>query len=357
MSVRQLATLLLLAAPLLLAAKGRNKPAPPPPPPVTAVAQPPAPPPGPPPPTPPLSGPGPNGSDAGAPLLMPPPNTTDLKVFARDRIRYTLEVDASGLTLLDAAHARHLQEKLAADPRWRVTRWEGVVLALQRVAEGAGWTLPASGYHSSSGRQWRVALRFGDRRPGDSWLNPELTVHAAPSPSQVDGVGWPLTPSQWTSALVIEGGAGALEVHELAPTLDLQQTALAIRDVPPTVRALATGGIVPGPPLRGEPVRGPASLSLGERGSEWELRGRLNPGAAGWTWARVLDAAQRPVAEDRVGPATLEQIGWSTEADARYFFGARLAAPGPLPHGGTVEAWFQPEAGGTPQKIGSAPIP
>lgn len=346
----------LLVGPGTLAAKPKKEKkaaevvTPPPPPPPT----------GPPPPASPLSAPPLNGAEAGAPLLQPPVSTDDLREFTRARTRFGLEADSSGVGLLDAAHEAALLDRLAADPRWRVTRWETGTTALYREQGPDGWTLSASGYRGAPGqRRSRVGLRFDPRPAGDVWLNPNLIIHGAPS-SRVEGLAWPLSSGPlkgWScSALVIDGPSGSLEVHELSPELDLQETAAAVRDLPPLIRAYASGTVAPGPPLRGEPSGGPPTLSAKMVDGELELRGRLNPGAPGWTWVRVLDPGQRPWLEAAVAAGSLERVGWSTDAAARFSLQGRLLLPAP-PVGSTLEAWFVADGGGPPRLVVSAPIP
>lgn len=330
---------------------------------------PPEPPRGPPPPLPPIQGPGPRSVDFGAPPLAAEATSVDLRKYVQERQRFTLEVDPSGVAALDEAHAAAVMDMLAADPRWRVTRWEGGEMALARAqGEDEAWTVPVSGYlGDGSARLWRTAVRFGPRGPEDPWASSSLVARAPPHGPTVAGLGWRMGEGAWkgwwVSALVVQGPLGALEIHELSPELDLDQTATAIQRVPPYLEALAAvsnSGVRVVTTLLSsrEPAKVPAALTFQPMGEgEWELRGRLNAGQRGWTWVRVMDPAGLPWHEEILGPASLERLGWGEDPAGMFYLQSRLRLPEPPPPGGLAEAWFVGDDGGPPRLLGAFPIP
>lgn len=311
------------------------------------------------------------------PAVVPPPsappapalegkiNAVELAGTSKSRVIFTLGGDLSPLERIDAAELPTLTEHLAANPRWRLTRWEGALVAFRRVEDSRlGRTLGWAGYHSTDDATWRSLLRLSARDPASEWSRSPLVGRFRPTDSSLKLQAWQ-PPGEgrydWrAAALEANGPVVSLEIHEEARNLELTRTAEALREA---MRALlnfdqfkeegdaaqAPWGWLP----PGEPSPDPAGLWLTPlSGQGLDLRGRLNPGGAGWTWARITDGQGRPWQEELVAAATLERIGWSASPAQTFWFQGRIPTEEPLPAGAVVEAWHQAEGDTEPRRIG-----
>lgn len=303
----------------------------------------------------------------GAPSTPPLSGTTDPVQFeglSRAQVTFTVGVDLSPLALIDQGEAAMLEEHLAAHPRWRLTRWEGAVIAFLRVDDPQlGRTSPWAGYHGQGTELWRAALRLRPRQPGAEWTDSTLVDRFQPDDSalkvhsfQPIGSG---TYGLRAAAIEVTGKVATLEVHELSARLELEQTSEALKWIttdllsldkfqPDTPDPAAPWGWLP----PGEPNQDAKGLYVTSTPQGVDVRGRLNPGAAGWTWARITDAQGRSWLDELSQAATLERIGWSTNQSTSFWFQGRIPTDLPLPPGAIVEAWFLPDGSQTPTKIG-----
>jgi hypothetical protein len=91
--------------------------------------------------------------------------------------------------------------------------------------------------------------------------------------------------------------------------------------------------------------------------AQLDVRGRINPGAPGWTWVRILDAAQKPWNAPAVALTTAERVGWDTNPSVVSYFQSTVPFDTPPPETGSVEVWFHPDGSATVQKLASFPFP
>lgn len=282
----------------------------------------------------------------------------------KSRLVFTLGGDLTPLDAIDQGELAVLTEHLAANPRWRLTRWEGALIAMLRVDDSRlGRTVPWAGYHRGEAEQWRASLRLSARDEASAWRSSSLVNRFTPADNSLKIHGWQPEGEgmyAWRSAaLEANGMQVALEIHELSPDLELSRTADALREAMRSLLNLdqfkedgdlasAPWGWLP----PGEPSPDPAGIWVQATDHGLDLRGRLNPGAPGWTWARITDAQGRAWLDELVAAATLERIGWSTQSSQTFWFQGRVPTELALPPGAVVEAWFQADSGGAATRIG-----
>lgn len=296
----------------------------------------------------------------GAPSLPPLSGTTvalDLEKLATSTTRFRIEADVGmfGATTPEVAEA--LLAGLAMDPRWRVGLWEGQTVAWERQPAGKSWRVPLGGYHrrSPQGPTWRGQLRFAERPAEHPWSASELVGHNAPEDKVLTVAGWRVTGSDWdgqqAAALAIDGPGVSLEIHELAGELALTETARLLRSL--TVRVagvveLGQRGDLPASrrafQLSGEPALVAQNIDLQAKDSTVQLSARLNPGAPGWTFVRIVSNTGVPWHEDEVVVLSAERIGHDTSPDVAFWYQATLPRFEGLPDQGRVEVWFRPDA-------------
>lgn len=295
----------------------------------------------------------------GAPELPPLSGTTvtlDLEKLATSTTRFRIEADVAmfGATSPEVADA--LLSGLALDPRWRVGRWEGQTVAWERQPQGKHWLVPLGGYHrrSPAGPTWRGQLRFDQRPAAHPWSASELVGHNAPEDKVLTVAGWRVTGSDWdgqqAAALAIDGPGVSLEIHELAHELALTETARLLRSLTVRVAAvveLGQRGELPASrrafQLSGEPALVAQSIALEAQESTVQVQGRLNPGAPGWTFVRIVSDKGFPWHEDEVVVLSAERIGHDSSPDVAFWYQSTLPRWEGLPDRGRVEVWFRPD--------------
>lgn len=304
---------------------------------------------------------------SGAPLAPGLAGSINAVEFAgsnKSRLVFTLGGDLSALDTIDEGEVAVLAEHLAANPRWRLTLWEGALIAMLRVEDSRlGRTVPWAGYHQTETEKWRASLRLSGREEASAWRSSSLVDRFTPAENSLKLHGWqPEGEGMYAwrcAALEANGKNVALEIHELSPNLELSRTADALREAMRSLLNLdqfkedgdlasAPWGWLP----PGEPSPDPAGIWVQTTDHGLDLRGRLNPGAPGWTWARITDAQGRPWLDELVAAATVERIGWSSRADQSFWFQGRVPTELPLPPGAVVEAWFQSDIAAAPTRIG-----
>ena len=303
---------------------------------------------------------------AGSPALEGDRMALDLKSLARTQLDYTLHMETGALATVSEADQRLLLTHLAADPRWRVAEVDGVLAATRREQGANGWTIPASGYHRASTGPWRVLLRFGAWPSDHPWNRSEFVGRAKADAASATVRGF-LPPDEiWqgnvTTALTVDAGRLALDVYEMGPEADREHTRWALGELPSMLHnvrmmrnSLSSVGHEPILLPRGEPVSGPPSVEVRAAGAgEIEVRARINPGQAGWTWVRLV-RDDRPVEELAMVAATRERIGWSPSADKQFYAQSRVPiASGPA-FAARAEVWFQAD-GGPPVRLHAQPV-
>ncbi|MBL8617803.1 MAG: hypothetical protein JNM72_19495 [Deltaproteobacteria bacterium] len=293
----------------------------------------------------------------GAPPIAGDPAGLDIERLARARMVFTLSTDQPVLGALQTVQPDDLLRSLTFDPRWRVRLAGGQALACrlpgrdETAGPGAyvGAPSPTGGAPT---RLWRTCLRFGARPADHPWSTSPLVSHNSPEQRdlKVAAVQLDAAPfAGWQSAaLTIDGPGLSVELHEVAPKLDMAQTAAALGDLQarlgsldmalrrenPQRAALAT---LPG----GEPkITVPTLICTKDATGALRIEGRVNPGAPAWVFARALDAAGRPITtlDAALGEATLARAGGSGEPNTAWAWGAQVP---PAMSGGVaaVELW------------------
>lgn len=264
----------------------------------------------------------------------------------RDRYSFTFDADTSALAGLDDAGVDAVFAALAADPAWRVTRDAGARVAWLRAEDTVG----PDGWHTVPGGCWRVGVREA-RAIEPDWAASEHVVRVPAGTARIALRGFrPDGPAcaAIATALRVEG-ALAVEIFEAGPADARPVTTEALGAVPRAVAdattaaatVLASGFDALALP-DGEPARiERPTVTVGPAGAgAVAVAARVNAGEPGWAWVRVL-AGGVPWEEARLGPATLEQPGWSGDPSQ----GFALRAVAPVPPGpafdGVAEVWFQ----------------
>lgn len=295
-------------------------------------------------------------SHAASPALAGERMALDLKSLARTQLDYTLHMETAELGRADEHDERLLLAHLAADPRWRVGQVDGVLAAVRRAEAPGGWVSTPSGYHDHGEGPWRVLVRFGAWDATHPWRTSDFVgrARADQDSAQIRGFLPPNTiyEGRVTTALSIDGDRLGVDIYEMGPADDRAHTRWALGELPSllhNVRVMRKnlGSIGHERMLlpRGEPAVGPAAVQV-ERSAtgELEFRARVNPGAPGWVWLRLV-TPQGTFDEAPVAEATRERIGWSPSPSDVFFAQARFQVdPGPA-FPATAEIWFQPDHG------------
>lgn len=339
--------LLVFLTPLLMAGR-RHRKAPPPPP---------APPPAPASAVLPTHASTPLDQTLTVPTLQGSTESLDIEALARSRVVFTISVDTSALDLVTQADQDLYLRQLAADPTWRVTRRDGIPVALKRERSGQHWFVGRTGFHHDDTSTRRTLLRFCPWPEEHEWARSALASHVDASTPEKVLTAFTLHAEPWrgrkATALAVEGEVLALDVFEADADGDLAATVDALGELPMWTEGLSTRlGTVASrgyDPLflpRDEPTRDRAWASLSTPGEgQLDLNGRINPGEPGWLWARILDQDQRPWAEEEVAAGTLERIGFSHQPEETFWFQGSFPVPEGEGFSGTVVLWFQPDAG------------
>ena len=264
-------------------------------------------------------------------------------------INFTIEADTAALNTIDDVDA--LQRHLAADPRWKLHRREGLLTAEQRMSVDEHWRLQPYGFNEEDERVWRVAVRFEPY--GEGALDLELwSVTQAGAPAiKVEGM--PLLDKRMSTSIIVEAEHLAVEIFESGPDSDRRITAEALGTLPVVLPEVlpdrvAQRGYDPAWLSEqhihsGEPT---ASLSLLPSGNT-EITAWLNPGGPGWTWTRLL-ADDQPFHDDLIPVWSTERIGWG--GDELFYYQAIV----PTLEDGTpttAQIWHLPDDSETPVKL------
>ena len=286
----------------------------------------------------------------------------DLSGMNELRVRTTMTVDLSSLTRLDAGTATRFEAHLAADPRWRVTRWDGATVAVQRERLPWGWSVGVGGYNAVAGQgAWCTGVQFSPWLPDTPWASAPQVVHRQAAeasyfvvPRRLEGNAWS---GQWSAALEIDGPAVGLFLHEISGDDPVPGVHSRLADLATLVesylRLLGEANPRGVEPLLLAPGRGTAREAMRVAtlpDGQVDLFAMLNPGAAGWTWLRLVDWAGRPLDQERVGALSWERVGWSEDPDQGFWFQARL--PVTLEPDSKAEAWFLADGSSRPRLLG-----
>lgn len=308
-----------------------------------------------------------HAASASGPPLTGAPSGLDVERLARSRTTFQLSTDAPMLEGLSAVDPAVLRASFEADPRWRVsldqTGGQGAIACLR--AGGSGdWTARPDAYLEERPSPeaplvalFRACVRFGARPPEHPWTTSPMVSHNSPGQRDLTVTAVQLHQeglAGWQSAaLTIDAPALSVELHELSPTLDLHSTARLLSELQQRISSLAMALSRPNPQRAalatlpaGEPVLGAPTLRcLRPAEGRLRVRARLNPGEAGWVWARLMREGGGPDAvidEEPWARATAERMGGSAEAGTTWSFDAQLDFAA-LPPNAAVELWFQPD--------------
>ncbi|MCO4748340.1 MAG: hypothetical protein KC912_26335 [Proteobacteria bacterium] len=289
----------------------------------------------------------------------------DLTSLSRTQITWTIGVDLAFLDTID--HDLALTQ-LAVDPRWRVGREEGGVVAVARQAvdgKSPTWSMPWHGYAVDSKRCTRTGFTFSERTREWAWDNSDFVATTKSTDESHTLTGVRLLGSacrgQMGTALVVEGPI-TLEIfeggtedgrpHTMSVVDDIQK----LRELPFSGPVIERQGYTPRLVPEGGIRSGHPSLDIARSDSGLMLEAWQNPGAAGWTWLRILDGDLQPWEEDAVATATLERVGWSESPEERFLMQAEIPLPSGRAFSGTVEIWTVPDGSEDPVRVDSTPI-
>ena len=107
----------------------------------------------------------------------------------------------------------------------------------------------------------------------------------------------------------------------------------------------------------GEPRIGNPFVEVRAIDGTLDLRGRINAGAPGWIWMRMLDESGQAWNEATVAVATAERVGWDTNQSVVSYFQSVIPVATGAPTTGIVEVWFQPDGSDDVKILGSFPFP
>lgn len=299
------------------------------------------------------------GWRSSLPDLLSDPSL-DLRSLARVQLSFSLDVPDPGFATLTAEAREALIRHLQADPRWRVTSEAGVLLAIRRHPQGAAWTSEFDGVRRSSTGACRLALRFAPLPSQHPWASAGWVQRARFGEGVVEmtAVPWELAPvgPVVVTALSLTGGGVWLDLVEAAgpagrpcsvETLDT--IGLELSQVIAGYDLVGAQGFVPFAMPPGEPTGGAAVTLSVEPGGWLEVRARVAPGSAGWTWLRLMHAGA-PWSEELVAAGTRERVGDGPAAGGAFWLQGRFAAPVP-PSGLRAELWHLGDGEATPRRV------
>jgi hypothetical protein len=303
--------------------------------------------------------------DAGlvTPSLTSSKEHFDLGTLVTRTVSYALPLDLGALSTVSAEDAA---AALAPDPRWRVGVEHATVVATRRrdLPEGAH-TTSRTGYHRDESGVWRVALRLGPWTDGDPWADAPMVSRVGADAPRVQLEGHALEGAGFHgltgTALAVEGTEVGLTVFEAGPDDERRHTEAALGEIAPLVRDIVRSaatvradGFDPLALPRGEPEAGLPSIAIGLLpDGTLEVRARVNPGRPGFIWMRFLDTRGRPWEEATWAESTVERVGWSRDASAKFYAQSAVPVPPGPGFSGSVEIWFQALDGREPERLGA----
>src|SRR5690606_28789211 len=136
-------------------------------------------------------------------------------------------VDTSVISEIGAQEAAGLRQHLAADPRWRVTTWDGATQAFERHETGPERAVPWHGFRDRRTSMLRVAIRCEPWPEEAVWSHSPLLSRANGGLDDIRLRGFVL-PAPWVgwlaTAVAVEGPHLAFDIYEAEPTADRSQT-------------------------------------------------------------------------------------------------------------------------------------
>jgi hypothetical protein len=278
---------------------------------------------------------------------------------------FTWTGDFDGLAVTEEG-ARSVVRHLAADPRWRVGVWDGVLVAFERRKEEERWIVPRHGFHSQPDRSWRGAIRFEDWPSDSDWTTSARVTRVGYQATSIPATAFaPGGDSALiATALTVDAPALAVDVYEASPARARVYTKTSIRELPFfiqtlefEIRRIRREGYVQSQMPSGQPAKGLPQLEVTSPAPGLlEVTGRVNPGGKGWTWIRILDTDMQPWEVDAIAAATREVVGWSPNPKEQFYFQSQFSVPSGPPYSGTVEVWFAGDPDGRPERLGAFPV-
>jgi hypothetical protein len=301
------------------------------------------------------------------PDLMGVDLALDLTTMSRHQITFDLIFDRTPFDAVTLPIQKSLFEVFAADPRWRVTEEDGAMIAYLRVADGAGWSVPRSGYHrSADGATWRVDVRAGAWDPTSRWLTSPYVKHLPPGIGKARMTSWvmadPAMRGLHASAMSIESPGVAVDLFEAGGAVDRPHTSAGLVQAQQTIMTVVgaaayfarEGGAAARVPAA-EPAAPGVVLVTAPSAGTLDLRARVNPGVPGWTWVRLV-SDRGPWNDAAVGAGTRERVGFSSDPTRGFYMQSAFPAPQGPGFTGTAEVWFKPDDGGPARKLSSTVV-
>jgi len=278
---------------------------------------------------------------------------------------FTLPLDVSdpALERITAEQVEPLRRYLAASAGWRLTQIDGVPVAVRR--ELADETTPDAGKRRMSAdgfyfkhqpwRRYRTLLRFGSApipvEPEWRALLTPAKVGRADALLRVQPANLPDHRSYLAlsanPAVTLEIMEESMDTARETTRRLLRETNEELKKVLPGLPAIQQRGVLPGV-YPAESVRyGPPVLKAdsAHQPRAYHLYGYVNPGEAGYAYARALDASGAGLAPESVRAQTLEYVGWSKLRQQQFFFNSQLRLPESSPAPAKIELWFHPDTG------------
>jgi len=257
---------------------------------------------------------------------------------------------------------------VAADPRWKLVERDGAMVAYQRFSRGKEFHGSLTGFQRGPNEIWMVALRFSEFTSGDWASSKQVTVVSATQNSlSVPTFYLPADPwKNWSAtSMTVQGPDLFFDIFEARKGNGRKRTADALSLTLSYIagvtveygRAQKEGYHAWYMPRREPGKDGDRSVNVSTMGrGTLDVSARVNPGREGWTWVRLLDDQLNPWEEAATAVGTREQVGWSDKPEHSFLLQGSFPVPGGSKFSGTAEVWFQPAAGGEPERLLAAPV-
>lgn len=293
-----------------------------------------------------------------------------LKTFDRPQATGAAPVrtDLDVLNRFTGAKRALLLRHLASSAKWFVTEERGKLLAYRRFVMPDGrWKISLNGFYTPNDLglwehapyQCRIVMGLDGPVLSGPWREDltESSVGSGPLTLQV------YDQPSWKSYLVLKSQGPALEIYEESPAQARGFTHMALTQIHGELTRLWNSAtaqqqgfdpalLPPGSTRKGQPS---LEVANGMQGGIYDVFAWINPGEAGRVRLKVFETAHnQPLSADRLGPRSLEYVGWSQNPQQLFLYNTHITVYegdwGDF-YPARFELWFEPASGRPARKL------